>query len=185
MTNVTRVPSWRLIACGLLATTAMLSATAATAQTAQPDNPGPTAPAAADEQTGTDEAPKAEITVVARKTAENAQTVPIPITVIGAATLTRQNLTNFTNFQTKLPAFSVYLTNPKQLNLGIRGIGNNGFNTDGIDGSVGVFVDGIYTAVRAWCRTTSTTSPISRCCAGRRARCSARTRPPARSSSTR
>jgi len=52
---------------------------------------------------------------------------------------------NFTNFQNKFPSFSVYLTNPKQLNLGIRGIGNNGFNTDGIDGSVGVFVDGVYT----------------------------------------
>jgi iron complex outermembrane receptor protein len=87
----------------------------------------------------------AEITVVARKRSENAQTVPIPITVISAEELTRQNLVNFTNFQNKFPSFSVYLTNPKQLNLGIRGIGNNGFNTDGIDGSVGIFVDGVYT----------------------------------------
>lgn len=86
-----------------------------------------------------------EILVVARKKSENIQQVPIPITVIGAQELTRQNLTNFTTFQTKFPAFSVYLTNPKQLNLGIRGIGNNGFNTDGIDGSVGIFVDGVYT----------------------------------------
>ncbi|WP_082006247.1 TonB-dependent receptor [Sphingomonas sp. ERG5] len=86
-----------------------------------------------------------DITVVARKRSENAQTVPIPITVISPVELTRQNLVNFTNFQVKFPAFSVYLTNPKQLNLGIRGIGNNGFNTDGIDGSVGIFVDGVYT----------------------------------------
>ncbi|QNA84802.1 TonB-dependent receptor [Sphingomonas sp. So64.6b] len=87
----------------------------------------------------------ADIIVVARKKAENAQRVPIPITVITPVELTRQNLVNFTNFQVKFPAFSVYLTNPKQLNLGIRGIGNNGFNTDGIDGSVGIFVDGVYT----------------------------------------
>ena len=86
-----------------------------------------------------------EITVYARKRAENVQLVPIPVTVIAAETLVRQNLVNFTTFQTKFPAFSVYLTNPKQLNLGIRGIGNNGFNTDGIDGSVGIFVDGVYT----------------------------------------
>ena len=85
-----------------------------------------------------------DVTVVARKRAESAQAVPIPITVIGPVELARQNLVNFTDFQTKLPAFSVYLTNPKQLNLGVRGIGNNGFNTDGIDGSVGVFVDGVY-----------------------------------------
>ncbi|MCE7797988.1 TonB-dependent receptor [Sphingobium sufflavum] len=94
---------------------------------------------AAESESGT------EIMVLARKQSENIQQVPIPITVITAGELTRQNLTNFTNFQTKFPAFSVYLTNPKQLNLGIRGIGNNGFNTDGIDGSVGVFVDGVYT----------------------------------------
>ena len=86
-----------------------------------------------------------EITVVARKKAENAQQVPIPFTVIGAAELTRQNLVHFTNLAQKFPSFSVYLTNPKQLNLGVRGIGNNGFNTDGIDGSVGIFVDGVYT----------------------------------------
>jgi iron complex outermembrane receptor protein len=71
--------------------------------------------------------------------------VPIPVTIITAQELSRQNLVNFTNFQAKFPSFSVYLTNPKQLNLGVRGIGNNGFNTDGIDGSVGVFVDGVYT----------------------------------------
>jgi len=87
----------------------------------------------------------AEVTVVARKRVENLQTVPIPTTVITSTQLERQNLVNFSNFQYEFPSFSVYLTNPKQLNLGVRGIGNNGFNTDGIDGSVGVFVDGVYT----------------------------------------
>ncbi|WP_404711960.1 TonB-dependent receptor [Sphingomonas sp. MMS24-J13] len=86
-----------------------------------------------------------DVVVYARKRAENVQTVPIPVTVITPVELTRQNLVNFTDFQAKFPAFSVYLTNPKQLNLGVRGIGNNGFNTDGIDGSVGIFVDGVYT----------------------------------------
>ena len=85
-----------------------------------------------------------EVIVTARKRPEDVQTVPIPVTVIGTEDLERQNLVNFTDFQTKLPAFSVYLTNPKQLNIGVRGIGNNGFNTDGIDASVGVFVDGVY-----------------------------------------
>jgi iron complex outermembrane receptor protein len=85
-----------------------------------------------------------EVTVFARKRAENVQNIPVPITVITAQQIQRENLVNFTDFQAKFPSFSVYLTNPKQLNLGIRGIGNNGFNTDGIDGSVGVFVDGVY-----------------------------------------
>jgi iron complex outermembrane receptor protein len=86
-----------------------------------------------------------EVMVTARKRSENVQTVPTPVTVISGQDIQRQNLLNFTNFQYKFPAFSVYLTNPKQQNLGIRGIGNNGFNTDGIDGSVGIFVDGVYT----------------------------------------
>ena len=84
------------------------------------------------------------VTVFARKRAENVQNVPVPVTVITAQEIQRENLVNFQDFQNKFPSFSVYLTNPKQLNLGIRGIGNNGFNTDGIDGSVGVFVDGVY-----------------------------------------
>jgi iron complex outermembrane receptor protein len=85
-----------------------------------------------------------EVTVFARKRAEDVQSVPVPVTVLTTQEMARQNLVNFTDFQYKFPAFSVYLTNPKQLNLGVRGIGNNGFNTDGIDGSVGVFVDGVY-----------------------------------------
>ena len=110
-----------------------------------------TAPPAVQAQTRDQEADTAaqsqlgQITVYARKRPENVQQVPIPVTVITPVELTRQNLVNFVNFQAKFPAFSVYLTNPKQLNLGVRGIGNNGFNTDGIDGSVGIFVDGVYT----------------------------------------
>ena len=125
----------------LLLTTSLLSI--ATAAQAADEAPRAAAePAVADDSAAPD---GQEITVVARKRAENVQQVPIPVTVITATELTRQNLVNFTNFQYKFPSFSVYLTNPKQLNLGIRGIGNNGFNTDGIDGSVGIFVDGVYT----------------------------------------
>ena len=102
------------------------------------------AEAAADAAPAADSSHLEEVTVFARKRAENVQSVPVPITVITAKEIQRENLVNFTNFQHKFPSFSVYLTNPKQLNLGVRGIGNNGFNTDGIDGSVGVFVDGVY-----------------------------------------
>jgi iron complex outermembrane receptor protein len=105
------------------------------------------APARADTAANAVAEPKQieEVTVFARKRAENVQTVPVPVTLLTTQEMARQNLVSFTNFQFKFPAFSVYLTNPKQLNLGVRGIGNNGFNTDGIDGSVGVFVDGVYT----------------------------------------
>jgi iron complex outermembrane recepter protein len=115
----------------------------ALAGTAHAEAPAAPAPDAASAPSGADVLN--DIVVYARKRPEKVQTVPIAITTLGAAELSTQNLVNFSDFQTKFPAFSVYITNPKQLNLGIRGIGNNGFNTDGIDGSVGIFVDGVYT----------------------------------------
>ncbi|MDB5707136.1 MAG: TonB-dependent receptor [Sphingomonas bacterium] len=128
-------------AAALLLSTTMLAGTAHAQETASPATA-----AASDQATDTaDQSRLADITVYARKRPENVQQVPIPVTVITPVELSRQNLVNFTDFQAKFPAFSVYLTNPKQLNLGVRGIGNNGFNTDGIDGSVGIFVDGVYT----------------------------------------
>jgi iron complex outermembrane receptor protein len=133
-------PAGRMLAksIGALLLSASVLATAAPAFAApEGDAAADAAPAEAGEQN--------EIMVLARKRSENAQQVPIPVTVITPVELTRQNLVNFTNFQNKFPSFSVFLTNPKQLNLGIRGIGNNGFNTDGVDGSVGIFVDGVYT----------------------------------------
>ena len=134
MTKFVRGRSLALSTRALLLSAAWLPAAAVAAPDAAP------AEAAASVE---ESAP--DILITARKRTENAQTVPIPVTVISAVELTRQNLVNFTNFQQKFPSFSVFLTNPKQLNLGIRGIGNNGFNTDGIDGSVGIFVDGVYT----------------------------------------
>ena len=153
------------------------TATQTTDTTAPPTQGAPVADESADRLQ--------DVTVVARKRAENAQTVPIPITIITPQELTPQNLNNFTDCQYKLPSFSVYLTNPKQLNLGIRGIGNNGFNTDGIDGSVGVFIDGVYQGRQAMVSTDFNDVAQVELLRDRRARCSARTPPPAQSSSRR
>ena len=128
---------------GAALTLLMASGPLLAAAPAHADTAAAAAAPASDVDTG--KGPLAEVTVFARKRAEDVQTVPVPVTVLPAQEIERQNLNNFTDFQAKFPAFSVYLTNPKQLNIGVRGIGNNGFNTDGIDGSVGVFVDGVYT----------------------------------------
>ena len=85
-----------------------------------------------------------EVVVSARKRSEKLQDVPVAETSLGAAELERDNLSNLGNIQYKLPAFSFVTSNPKQTNIGIRGIGNNGSNVAGIDPSVGVFVDGVY-----------------------------------------
>jgi len=85
-----------------------------------------------------------EVVVSARKRKEKLQDVPVAETSLGARALERDNLTALSNLQYKLPAFSFNSSNPKQTQVGIRGIGNNGSNADGIDPSVGVFVDGVY-----------------------------------------
>ncbi|MBF0563065.1 MAG: TonB-dependent receptor [Alphaproteobacteria bacterium] len=85
-----------------------------------------------------------EVVVSARKRQEKLQDVPVAETSLGARELERDNLTSLGTIQSKLPAFSFVSSNPKQTNVGIRGIGNNGQNSDGIDPSVGVFVDGVY-----------------------------------------
>ena len=60
----------------------------------------------------------------------------------------------------------------------IRGIGTVGDNP-GLEGSVGVFIDGVYRPRAGMGLTDLGRSTGSRCCAGRRARCSAATPRPA------
>ncbi|MEW6436544.1 MAG: TonB-dependent receptor [Pseudomonadota bacterium] len=84
------------------------------------------------------------VTVVARKYKENQQNVPIPITTLSTQTIQQKNITNFQEMALQLPALSYSTSNNKQTQLGIRGIGVNGLNQDGLDPSVGVLVDGVY-----------------------------------------
>src|SRR4051812_1804660 len=99
----------RGLAAALLLSTSLIAGAAQAQET----------PPAGAQATGTDQVADPaeqsqleEITVYARKRAENVQQVPIPVTVITPQELTRQNLVNFVDFQTKFPSFSVYLTNP-------------------------------------------------------------------------
>jgi iron complex outermembrane receptor protein len=85
-----------------------------------------------------------DVVINARKRTENLQEIPAPITYVSGEQLQQDNIQNIRQFQQVLPSFSYAASNPKQTNIGVRGIGNNGGNNDGIDPSVGVFVDGIY-----------------------------------------
>ena len=85
-----------------------------------------------------------DVVINARKRTENLQEIPAPITYVSGEQLQQDNIQNIRQFQQILPSFSWAASNPKQTNIGVRGIGNNGGNNDGIDPSVGVFVDGIY-----------------------------------------
>ena len=82
------------------------------------------------------------------------------------------------------PLGPVLLDQPPQLAINIRGLGSPfGLTNDGIEQGVGLYVDGVYYARPAAAFWTSSTSSVSRSCADRRERSTARTPRRARSTS--
>ena len=85
-----------------------------------------------------------------------------------------------------IPTVQFYSTNPRNSAINIRGLGAPfGLTNDGIEPGVGLYIDGVFYARPAAATLDFLDVERSRCCADRRARCSARTRPPARSTSRR
>ena len=84
-----------------------------------------------------------EIVVTARQRKEKAQEVPIPLTVLGGASLAANDTVRIEDIQNKLPSMNVAFLNPRQNSIAVRGLGNNPAN-DGLEASVGVFLDGVY-----------------------------------------
>ncbi len=85
-----------------------------------------------------------EVVVSARRRQENAQDVPIPMAVITAETLTQQGIDNPRQLNALAPSMVITETNPRQTNIGIRGIGNTSLLSDGLTASVGVYEDGVF-----------------------------------------
>ncbi|MQR02295.1 TonB-dependent receptor [Glaciimonas sp. GS1] len=84
------------------------------------------------------------VTVSARRRDENAQNVPVAISVLSGKTLEDQRVYTVQDLQQLLPNTTVTLAQPRQASIGVRGIGNNSGNSDGIDGSVGIYLDNVY-----------------------------------------
>ena len=104
-------------------------------------------PAAALAQDGLAEDPGSlgDIIVTAQRRSESLQNVPIAITVANADTLAAARVENISNIQAISPSVSFRATNNSATtaNLMIRGLGTIG-NSRSFEGSVGVFIDGIY-----------------------------------------
>jgi outer membrane receptor protein involved in Fe transport len=113
------------------ATAAALSAGAARAQTAA------NVPAA--------DATQPEILVTARGRAEAVDTVPIAITVVDAQGLARADVQNIAQLDAIDPSVTFRSANiaSSTANLIVRGLGTTGTNRS-FEGSVGVFIDGVY-----------------------------------------
>ncbi|WP_158240723.1 TonB-dependent receptor domain-containing protein [Telmatospirillum siberiense] len=84
-----------------------------------------------------------DVVVTARRREEKAQDVPIPMTVLGGDALTATDTVRIEDIAQRLPSTNVTVSNPRQSSIAIRGIGNNPAN-DGLQPSVGVFLDGVY-----------------------------------------
>lgn len=82
-----------------------------------------------------------EVTVTARKRAENLQDVPISVQVVGSQTLQTQNLNSLTDLARTVPGVSIERGNQTN-RLFMRGIGSG--VSPSFDQSVSMFIDGIY-----------------------------------------
>jgi len=98
-----------------------------------------------------DTAPQAEdnadedvIIVTATKREQTLQEVPVAVSVTSAAAIERSQVRDLKDLQTLVPTLRVsQLQSSANTNFIIRGFGN-GANNPGIEGSVGVFIDGVY-----------------------------------------
>ncbi len=85
-----------------------------------------------------------EIVVTATKREQTLQDVPISVAVTGQQTIERAQVRDLIDLQTVVPSLKVSQFNATgQTNFIIRGFGNGNGN-DGIESSVGVFIDGVY-----------------------------------------
>jgi iron complex outermembrane receptor protein len=85
-----------------------------------------------------------EIIVTATKREQTLQDVPISVSVTGPKTLERAQIRDLIDLQSVVPSLKVSQFNAaSQTNFIIRGFGNGNGN-DGIESSVGVFIDGVY-----------------------------------------
>ena len=97
------------------------------------------APAFAQDNTAID-----EIVVTATKREQTLQDVPISVAVTGQQTIERAQVRDLIDLQSVVPSLKVQQFNAAgQTNFVIRGFGNGNGN-DGIESSVGIFIDGVY-----------------------------------------
>lgn len=84
-------------------------------------------------------------TVTARRREEDPQDVPIPINVLYGEQLDEAGLHSLRDIQQRVPGLVVSGHDARYAGFGLRGFGATAYN-DGLEGSVGTYVDGVYQA---------------------------------------
>ena len=139
MTNAVRHRRLRQTIGTTALATALTCAATAHAQTAPP-----TTPSAAPNAEQASPSGLSEIIVTARKRVESAQSVPVAVTAISAATIQQRDLTSLEKIAAATPEFTVgRASNGSGAQLTLRGIGSSSTSI-GIEQSVATVVDGVY-----------------------------------------
>lgn len=105
-------------------------------------------PASAATAAGLEEAAAAavsEVTVTARRRAENVQDVPIAVQVTSGERLEQTGINTIAQLTQLAPTLQVLTPNPRNTALTIRGLGASyGLANDGLEQGVGVYIDQVY-----------------------------------------
>ena len=103
-----------------------------------------TTPGSGAQPTAQDASASGEIIVTATKRTQTLDKVPVSVSVTSAKTIREAHITDLIDLQSVVPSLKVQqFSAVGQTNFTIRGFGN-GAGNDGIETSVGVFIDGVY-----------------------------------------
>ncbi len=122
-----------LLKAAMLSTISIVSLSAGSVAYAQDNTPQ-----------ASDEVDENVIIVTATKREQTLEEVPVAVSVTSAAAIERAQVRDLKDLQTLVPSLRVsQLQSSASTDFIIRGFGN-GSNNPGIEGSVGVFIDGVY-----------------------------------------
>ena len=116
-------------------------AVAVTAAAEGAADPAATAAAAADASLEV----VARVTVSTRRRNETSQSVPTSMSVLDSSALEGNRVYRVQDLQQLLPSTTVNYVHARQMSFAVRGLGNNPAS-DGLEGSVGVYLDNVYLA---------------------------------------
>lgn len=100
-------------------------------------------------KTSADSSQLETVTVTTRRREESSQDVPTPMSVISGQALETQRVYRIQDLQQLVPSVNVAYMHARQSSVSIRGLGNNPAS-DGLEGSVGLYIDNVYLGRRAW-----------------------------------
>jgi iron complex outermembrane receptor protein len=85
------------------------------------------------------------VVTASRRRDENAQDVPIALSVVSAESLAARGDYTLLQIQQQVPSLQVFSFNPRNTNVNIRGLGSNvALTNDGLENGVGFYIDNVY-----------------------------------------